>query len=430
MNYLKTRTKMQYIIKRSIFKELEEHLSQKEITFLIGPRQSGKTTLLLLLKESLEKKKKKTVFFNLDIESDKQFFISQEMLLRKIRLEIGSSGYVFIDEIQRKENAGTFLKGLYDMQLTYKFIVSGSGSVELKERIHESLVGRKRVFTLTTLSFTEFVNFRTGYKYENKISKFFYVETSQAEAFLEEYLNFGGYPRVVLAETEKEKKRTMDEIYQSYLEKDVSYLLGVQKEESFTNLVRLLASQTGSPANYSELSSTLGASAKTVKNYLWYLQKTFILQKVTPFFRNARKELTKSPAFYFTDLGLRNYAATEFGRIRGLQEAGALFQNFVLLILLEKTALSTTSLNFWRTKDGAEVDFVLNYGNTIVPIEVKCSRLRGPRVEKSLQSFIRRYFPKKAYVINLSLKREAQVGKTKVRFIPYYKAFFTPFSYL
>jgi predicted AAA+ superfamily ATPase len=135
------------LIKRRIFEDLKAHLSQKEITLITGPRQAGKTTLMMLLKEHVEAGEKSTLAFNLDIESDRRAFESQESLLRKIQLELGASGgFVFIDEIQRKENAGLFLKGLYDMNLPYKFIVSGSGSLELKEKIHESLAGRKRIF--------------------------------------------------------------------------------------------------------------------------------------------------------------------------------------------------------------------------------------------------------------------------------------------
>ena len=135
------------MIERTLFSELKDHLSKREISFIIGPRQAGKTTLMLLLEDYLKKKEERTVFLNLDIESDKQFFTSQANLIKKIKLEIGEKeGFVFIDEIQRKENAGIFLKGIYDMNLPYKFIVSGSGSVELKERIHESLTGRKRIF--------------------------------------------------------------------------------------------------------------------------------------------------------------------------------------------------------------------------------------------------------------------------------------------
>src|SRR3990167_2807810 len=265
------------MIKRQLFRELEKHLSSKEISLIVGPRQAGKTTLMKLLKEKLEKDGKRIVFLNLDIESDKEYFSSQDNLINKIRLEIGAKGYVFLDEIQRKENAGLFLKGIYDMDLPYKFIVSGSGSVDLKEKIHESLAGRKRVFELSTVNFTEFVNYKTDYKYEGKLADFFSVNQSQTQRFLEEYLSFGGYPRVVLEETTEEKRRIIAELYQSYLERDIVNLLGVQKSESFTALVRLMASQVGQLINVSELSNTLGINTSTVNDYLWYMQKTFLI---------------------------------------------------------------------------------------------------------------------------------------------------------
>lgn len=94
----------QIIIKRKVLKELKEHLPKKEISLIIGARQVGKTTLMLLLKECLERKGEKTVFLNLDSEMDKEFFVSQETLIRKIKLEIGKNqGYVFIDEIQERK---------------------------------------------------------------------------------------------------------------------------------------------------------------------------------------------------------------------------------------------------------------------------------------------------------------------------------------
>jgi len=278
------------MIKRKLFEELKGHIQRKEISFIIGPRQAGKTTLMLLLKEHLEKNNKKTIFFNLDIESDKKFFNSQDGLIAKIRLEIGQdSGFVFIDEIQRKQDAGLFLKGLYDMNLPYKFIVSGSGSMELKEKIHESLLGRKRVFELSTVSFDEFVDFRTGYKYQGRLSDFFSIDKEKTAAFLEEYMNFGGYPSVVLEEKLTEKRKAIDEIYRSYIEKDISYLLKIRKTEDFSNLVRLMSAQTGNLVNIFEISSTLGISQKTVKDYLWYLEKTYILKKAAPYFKNPRK---------------------------------------------------------------------------------------------------------------------------------------------
>src|SRR3989344_4878074 len=263
------------IIKRKLFNPIKDHLQDKEITLITGPRQAGKTTLMKQLEGDLRAKGEKTLFLDLDIDRDRPFFASQDSLIQRIQYEIGKEkGYVFIDEIQRKENAGLFLKGIYDMQLPYKFIVSGSGSLELKEKIHESLAGRKRVFELPTLSFEELVAFKTDYNYTNpdgtlkEPATFFAIYGKKALFYLEEYLNFGGYPRVVL-ETEISKKQVaIDEIYRSYLEKDISVLLNIRKTESLTQLVRILAFQAGNLINISELSNTLGLAMQTVKNYL------------------------------------------------------------------------------------------------------------------------------------------------------------------
>ena len=147
------------MIERSIYPHLVDHLAKKEISLITGPRQSGKTTLMLWLKGELDQRGEPTLFLNLDVEWDRPHLESQAALIRKLELELGKKGgFVFVDEIQRKEDAGRFLKGLYDLNLPYKFIVSGSGSLELKERIHESLVGRKRLFELNTLTFEEFFN--------------------------------------------------------------------------------------------------------------------------------------------------------------------------------------------------------------------------------------------------------------------------------
>jgi len=402
-----------------MFSGLKEHISKKEISFIVGPRQAGKTTLMLMLKEYLEGKGRKTLFLNLDIESDKEYFVSQAKLLKKIELELGKKrGFVFIDEIQRKADAGVFLKGIYDMNTPYKFIVSGSGSVELKEKIHESLVGRKRLFELSTVSFEEFVNFKTEYKYENKLSNFFAVEKDKTYLFLEEYLNFGGYPRVVLENELSEKLKIINEIYQSYIERDISYLLNVQKTDAFSNLVKIISSQVGKLINYSELSSTLGIAHKTLKEYLWYMEKTFIIHKVTPYFSNTRKEITKSPVFYFCDLGLQNFA---FGSFGNLQNKSFVFQNFVFNILRERTNSTSSKIRFWRSKDKAEVDFVIDKGRDLIPIEVKYQKLNSPKIARSLRSFINRYNPQKSLVVNLMLDEIVLMDSCEIHFIPFYK---------
>jgi len=414
------------MIKRDLLAELIEHLNKKEISLIVGPRQAGKTTLMNLLREVVTKKGKQSLYLNLDIEADKQYFISQEQLLRKIRLEIGDTGYLFIDEIQRKENAGLFLKGLFDMNLPYKWIVSGSGSVELKEKIHESLAGRKRLFTLSTLSWTEFVNYKTKYRYEDNLVEFYSLEAEKTQALLEEYMSFGGYPRVVLENRVEEKRKIIAELYQSYLVKDIVELLGVQKTSSFTSLVRILASQIGKMVNINELSDTLGIHKTTINQYLWYMEQTFYIHKVTPFFRNIRKEITKAPVYYFSDLGMRNYALGLFGAPIPLSDVGFLFQNFVYPILEKKTENYSQSIYYWRTTNKAEVDFVIDKVTDTLPIEVKYQHLNKPSLSRSFKSFLSTYQPKRALVIHLGKEMHVVENKTEVDLIPFYQLLYYP----
>ncbi len=410
------------MIKRKLLYDLKEHLPKKEISLIAGPRQAGKTTLMFMLKDHLEKQGEKTLFLSFDFEADSKFLASHSGILRKIRLELGvKKGYVFIDEIQRKENAGLFLKGLYDMRTPYKFIVSGSGSMELKEKIHESLVGRKRIFELNTLTFEEFVNFRTDYQYEDRLSSFFQIEKVRTKELLDEYLNFGGYPALVLETVLKEKRIIMEEIYRSVIEKDLTYLLRIEKTEAFTSLIKILSGQTGGLVNYSEISSTIGISIRTVKNYLWYAEKTFIIEKITPFFRNIRKEITKSPVYYFYDLGLRNFTLGLMGNLTFTYGAGFLFQNLILHMLKENIRHTGGNIHFWRTKDRAEVDFILDLGEETIPVEVKFKELKKVVTGRSLRNFISKYKPRRAWIINLELEKKVDLNGTEVNFIPFYK---------
>jgi len=420
------------MIQRKLLEALKAHLPSQEITLIVGPRQAGKTTLMLVLKEALEKQEKKTLFLSLDFEADRPFLESQQSLVRRARLEFGNGpGTVFIDEIQRKDNAGLFLKGLYDLHLPYKFIVSGSGSVELKEKVHESLVGRKRVFDLSTVSFAEFVDFKTDYRYTDRFLDFFRVESRKSRDLLIEYLSFGGYPRMVTEGEFAEKRMIIDDIYRSYLERDISYVLKVEKTEAFSSLIKLLAGQAGRLVNYSELSSTLGISLQTVKKYLWYGEKTFILERVSPFFRNVRKEITKAPVVYFHDVGLRNYALGLFGIMPvPSTDLGFLFQNLALHLLKEKLTHTPAEIHFWRTKDRAEVDFVIQMGNRVIPVEVKFKELKQPEIGRSLRSFIQRYAPERAWVINLSLSKKTEVKDTKVEVLPFYEVIFKDWATL
>jgi len=413
------------MIKRKLYKDLKEHLSKKEISLIIGPRQAGKTTLMMMLKEYLTKNNEPNLFFIFYIGNDLFYFQSQAKLLKKIELELGNKrGFIFIDEIQRKENAGLFLKGLFDMDLPYKFIVSGSGSLELKEKIHESLAGRKRVFELNTLSFEEFVNYKTNEKYKGKLNDYFKIESENVIALLEEYLSFGGYPRVVLENKIIEKRKYINEIYSSYIEKDISFLLNVQRVDAYEMLIKVLAGQIGRLVNHSEISNTIGISAVTLKNYLWYSEKTFITRRITPFFTNLRKEITKSPVYYFFDTGLRNFILNVFNTESiNYENFGYVFENFVLSLLLEKIKDTSSKVNYWRTKDKSEVDFVINTGSRIIPFEVKYKNNKKIPIGRSLHNFIAKYDPEDAFIITPKSKSSIKIKNTWVRIIPFWELY-------
>jgi hypothetical protein len=302
-------------------------------------------------------------------------------------------------------------------------VVSGSGSIELKEKISESLAGRKRMFELSTVIFSEFVDFRTGYRYTDRLKEFFRAEPAKTDQLFREYLMYGGYPRVILAETHQEKLATINEIFRSYLEKDIVYLLRVEKSDSFSNLVRVLASQSGKMVSYSELSSTLGLSLATVKIYLWYLEKTFLVRKVTPWFTNIRKEITKAPVYYFCDIGLRNFSSGSFGALSE-GEAGFAFQTVIHAMLKERFPLADTTIHYWRTKDKAEVDFVIRRGELVTPLEVKYRDMKKLEIQRSFRRFLERYHPERGYVVNKCRNEEALVGETRVRCLPYWELIF------
>lgn len=409
------------MIKRDLYTQLKEHLQQPEMSVIVGPRQAGKTTLMEQLRTELHGVGERTMFFNMDVEADRRIMETQERLIQAIRAAVGRErGYVFLDEIQRKESAGVFLKGLYDLRLPYKFVVSGSGSLELKAKIHESLAGRKRMFELRTCSFLEFAQYRTAYQYSDRIGEFFAADRVRTDALLEEYVSRGGYPRAMIAERLDEQRAIMAELFRAYLERDVVVLLGVEKDEAFTSLVRLLAREVGQVLNIAALAQTIGIAPRTVQLYLHYLEQTFIVRKVTPFFKNARKEIRKSPTYYFSDLGMRAYAADTYGLPTIGQGSGFAFQQFIFRVLDEHAAATYARLHFWRTKDGAEVDFVLSRGDEVVPIEVKDAVLRAPTAGRSLRSFIAQYHPPRVYVIHRGEQFDVRVDATVVQFLPWY----------
>lgn len=191
------------------------------------------------------------------------------MVDRITALTGGKRTYVFIDEVQRIENAGLFLKGIFDRKLVHKWIASGSGSLELKEKIAESLAGRKRNFLLYPVSIAEFLSYRLSIGISQCIP-LLQTDALLEENMLFEYLQYGGYPRVITEQDPLEKRKILQEIFESYVERDLQSLLRIEKTRELITLLQLIAYRIGRLVNYQDLSNMSNLSVPTVKKYLWY----------------------------------------------------------------------------------------------------------------------------------------------------------------
>ncbi len=181
--------------------------------------------------------------------------------------------------------------------------------------------------------------------------------------YLYEYLLFGGYPEVVLADDVAEKKRVIKELGTSYARKDaVESNLNIA--DAYLSILKLLSSRTGSLINANSLSADVAVDGKTIDNYLWVMRKSFHIDLVRPFYRNISSELRKMPKVYFNDLGLRNFFVNNFSPIGLREDKGVLFENYVYLLLKQK--YDAENIRYCRTQTKNEVDFVVRGDNGVI----------------------------------------------------------------
>jgi predicted AAA+ superfamily ATPase len=353
-------------IERTILSELLDHLSEKEFTIIVGARQTGKTTLLSQLAARLYQQQEVVYSFTLE----DQAILSRlnqhpENLFELVMRSPEKRLFVLLDEIQYLENPSNFLKLLYDKyQPRLKIIATGSSAFYIDRKFKDSLAGRKQLFELYTLSFSEFLFFRTGSNTLQeelnriRISKdYISSRRNELETYFGEYLTYGGYPAVVLADTAEKKKMKLKELTSSYLKRDITESK-IQDEEKFYRLMLILAQQAGSLVNINELSKTIKLSVTAVENYLYILQKCFHIHLLRPFYLNIRKELTKMPKVYFHDLGLRNALLNQFNPIVQRIDKGMVIENYAYIRLRE--IYDNDILRYWRTSNGQEIDFIIN----------------------------------------------------------------------
>ena len=338
------------------------HLEKKQISLIIGARQTGKTTLMLQLKGLVDHENKPNFFISLEDPKFLNLLNQHPDYLFQVLPPLNGNKrtIIFIDEIQYLNNPSNFLKYHYDKSLAkIKFIVSGSSSFYIDKKFKDSLAGRKRIFKLPTLSFEELLIFKDREELPPLLNKGPGPEIYKNELIKlqDEYMIFGGYPDVVTEPEPKEKQLILREIAESYVKKD-ALETGLKRPDAYLNILSALAEIVGSLLNTNNIAVKFGLSNMTVDSYIRLMQKSFHIVTVKPFYRNISKELRKMPKVFFADLGLRNHFLNNFTPLLLRDDKGALFENFVFRLFSDR--VNESYIRYWRTQKQQEVDFIIN----------------------------------------------------------------------
>jgi uncharacterized protein len=398
-----------YII-RQMEEKIHKYLKTKEIIAIIGVRQCGKTTLM----KKIFKQLKNANF--LDFEDREKLELFEDDLDSFIKLYIKYYDYLFIDEFQYARDGGKKLKYIFDTQ-KIKIFISGSSSSELSIQSIQHLVGRIFLFQLNPFSFKEFLSFKDKQLFDEVYSQKVHSHSlvKKFNQLLNEFLIYGGFPRVVISESDEEKQVVLRNIYDTYFIRELKTIFNLASDFNMSKFMSALALQIGGMLNLRELSSTTGMRYPELMKYLNILHKTFIILESKPFYKNKRTELVKSPKIYYLDNGLRNAVIKNFQKINIRPDAGFLRENFVASELIK----NDIELRHWRTKSKAEVDFIMEKNGDVIPLEIK-SGLKTSKITKSFRSFIEKYHPQKGFVACENLFTNQKISDTSVFWIPLY----------
>ena len=371
-------------VERSIKGAFDKIREAYAIIAVVGARQAGKTTFL---KEQIKGVDAKYLLF--DDPDIRELFESD---IKKFEQQYLNQNLAVFDEVQYCRGAGGKLKYLADNG--HKIWLTSSSGIILGKEILSYLVGRVSVLKLYPFSFSEFLTAKGQKAMTSKVEK----------RLVWEHLTYGGYPKAVLAEDNELKKILLKDLYDTMLLKDVARTFSIDDIGSLEKASKYLTNNIGSVLSYDSAAKVLGISFPTLKKYLDALDKSYLIVLIPPYYKNKNKEISKQPKVYFVDTGIRNAIARAFAS----SVDGKLFENYVFSELLK----AGFSPKYWRTKAGAEVDFVIEIGQNVIPIECK---LNADSVERSLMSFINTYNPAHAFIVNYEgLAKKKRISGCKV----------------
>ncbi len=342
--------------KRSLASVIERFSTIYPVIGIVGPRQSGKTTLAKVLFPHLP-----YVSFE-DLEVRNQFQENPKQFLKAY-----ASGAIF-DEAQHVPTLFSYLQGIVDASPeTGRYILTGSQNFLLNKKITQSLAGRIGMTTLLPLSLAELG-----------------MPTDMNKNIFQ-----GGYPRLY------DKRMTPGELFPSYIntyvERDVRQIINIESLLIFRQFMKLCAGRVGQIINLSSLAQDCGISNMTARRWLSVLEASYILFFVPPFYKNFSKRLIKMPKMYFYDTGLAcsllnmdNEKQVDTNPLKG-----ALYENMVILEILKGrlNRANNPNLYFWRDSAGHEVDLIAEWGGTIKAIEIKSGKTIQPDFIKNVRYF-------------------------------------------
>ncbi len=336
---------------------LEEHIGKGKAIILYGARQVGKTTLI---KHLVERLNLSSFYLNCDNPDTRSQLENKNQ--QELKNLIGNNELIIIDEAQRVQNIGLTIKILVDNFPQQQIIASGSSSLDLANSINEPLTGRKFSFSLYPISFNEYFSSQ--------------VNSLDISRGLNSLLQFGSYPEILTQTNIEDKERNIRELAGDALFKDIYTFQKIKNPSVLRTLLQALAFQIGSEVSYNELAQTVGIDKKTIESYVDLLEKNFIIFRLSAFSRNLRNELKKSKKIYFVDLGIRNVLINNFQDLTSRNDVGSLWENFCVVERIKLQAYSNLYSNnyFWRTYDGAEIDFVEERNGNLFGYEFKWNK--------------------------------------------------------
>ena len=373
---------------RDIFPILIEHLSQKQITVITGMRRVGKTTAIKYLLDNIASDNK----IYIDLEKIENRYIFNQSTYKDIEISLSIEGidfskksYIAIDEIQLVKNLPSVLKYFYD-NYEVKFIVTGSSSFYIKNHFSESLAGRKTIFEMYPLSFSEYLEFKNikvTYRFSGNFEKFNQTLYNKFKSYYLDYLHFGGFPEVVCSDNDKQKVDYLKDIINSYIELDIKLLSDFSQSDLLYKLIKLLSSRAGNKVEYSKLGAVLNINQQKIKEYILLLEFTYFIRLISPFTKSADREISQQQKLYFADNGILSTLTNA--------PSGVLLENSIANQLAR-----LGEINYYAKKTGQEIDFILNKNTAF---EVK-----ETPVEQDLKTLLRRAKSiniEKAFVIGL-----------------------------